>query len=78
MVKFGLGIVYIKQMRFGDSYGIVDNLIKRNESQKKNPKYIYYYIRALCAKKLAKYDQARNDYSFILKICKPTYFELLN
>lgn len=78
MVKFGLSIVYIKQMRFGDSYAIVDNLIKRNESQKKSPKFVYYYIRSLCAKKLAKYDQARSDYSIILKNCKPTYFELLN
>lgn len=42
------------------------------------PKLVYYYIRALCAKKLGKYDQARNDYSVILKNCKPSYFGLLN
>lgn len=35
-------------------------------------------MRALCEKKLARYDQARIDYNIILKNCKPSYYELLN
>lgn len=39
---------------------------------------MYYYMRALCAKKLGRYEQARGDYGVVLRSCKPSFYAELN
>jgi len=70
-VHFGMAIVYLKQMKFEECYAIIEELIKKFTIGKQNSKLVYHYIRALCCKKLRKYDQTKSDYSILLKVCPP-------
>jgi hypothetical protein len=54
-------------MKFNECYLIVEELIKKFEGGKKPLKLVYYYIRALCSKKLRKYDQAKSDYGILIR-----------
>lgn len=77
-MKFGLAIVYLKQMKFSECYNIIEELIKTYEQGKKQSKLAYYYIRSLCSKKLRRFEQAKNDYSHIIKTCKPSNYSFLS
>lgn len=66
-VSFGLALVQVKQLNFAEALKEIDELIISLEkavekSDKKKVDMTYYYLRALCYKKLDQYDKARADY----------------
>ena len=75
---FGMAIVNLKQMKFQECYTIVEELIKKYEVGKKQSKLVYHYIRALCSKKLRKYDQAKSDYTILIKNCHTSNYSFMS
>lgn len=65
-VSFGLALVRVKQLDYEAGLKEVNELIQRLEGQKKKVDMTYYYLRALCFKKLGLFDRARTDYEYAI------------
>jgi site-specific DNA-adenine methylase len=65
-------------MKFQECYQIVEELIKKFDGGKKQSKLVYYYIRALCSKKLRNYEQAKSDYGILIKNCSTSNYKLMS
>lgn len=68
-VSFGLALVLVKQLNFTAALREIDELIQRLEKGNYPNHKIdmtYYYIRALCYKKLELFDKAKTDYEYFV------------
>ena len=65
-VSFGLALVQVKQLNFEGALREIDELILKLEKADPRRKIdmTYYYLRALCYKKLEQFDRAKTDYEY--------------
>jgi tetratricopeptide (TPR) repeat protein len=58
-------LVLVKQLNFEGALKEIDELIQRMEkADRRKVDMTYYYLRALCYKKLEQYEKARADYEY--------------
>ena len=64
-VSFGLALVFVKQLNFESALREIDELIQKLEREGRKKEMTYYYLRALCYKKLGEFERARADYEYL-------------